>query len=446
MIKAGFGGLNDNFNSNIQNQENLFEQLDKLNAQFITARVTDIIISNTHPLFDEYGGWSGIGTVFFEPMNNLLSKKQTTTNPVATPLLPYLKNYPLVNEIVILFNLPGKNVSLSTNSENLLQYYYLTPVGVWNHPHHNAYPNLLDVDEDANQNINYQQIENGVYRRTTNKSSEINFNSPLLENGTFIEKTNIHPLLPFEGDNILEGRWGNSLRLGSTVPPSSISGSSNTSDYQNNWSRSGNNGDPITIFRNGQPQDSSNTGWLPIIENVNKDLSSIYLTSYQQIPFVVSSENFSSLSNPILLPREYSKPQIILNSGRLVFNASSDSIILSAQDSIVLSSNKEVGITSGDSVNITSNKINIGGANASEPALLGGKFLDQFKTLLEQIQVLATACSGLEGYDTESTNIESSGISEAGQSLDETCQQIINLLPNENKITSALLSNTIRLK
>ena len=63
-----------------------------------------------------------------------------------------------------------------------------------------------------------------------------------------------------------------------------------------------------------------------------------------------------------------------------------------------------------------------------------------------QIQVLALACSGLEGYDSESTNIESSGISEAGQALDETCNDILNLLPRDGKITSPLLSNTIRLK
>ena len=77
--KAGFGGLNQNFNSSNLNKEDILSQLDTLNAQFITARVTDIIISNTHPLFNEYGGWSGLGTVFFEPINNLVSKSTTKT-------------------------------------------------------------------------------------------------------------------------------------------------------------------------------------------------------------------------------------------------------------------------------------------------------------------------------------------------------------------------------
>lgn len=443
--KAGFGGLNQNFNSTIQNQNDIFEQLETLNAQFITARVTDIIISNTHPLFNEYGGWNGLGTIFFEPLNNLISKSQTASNPVATPLLPYLKNYPLVNEIVILFNLPGKNISQSTNSTNILQYYYLNPISIWNHPHHNAYPNLLEENDDVSQNIDYEQIENGIVRRVTDSSTDINLNSPLIERGSFIEKTNIHPLLPFAGDNIYEGRWGNSIRFGSTVPTTSISGSSNTPDYQNNWSNIGKNGDPITIIRNGQPKNVGSAGWLPIVEKISEDLSSIYMTSYQQIPLRASNENFSALSPEPLLPREFYNPQIILNSGRLIFNASSDSIIISAQDSISLSANKQIGITGEKSVTIISEKISIGNSNATEPALLGSSFLTQFEVLIEQIQVLATACSGLEGYDTTATNIESSGISEAGQSLEETCQQILSLLTNDNKITSKLLSNNVRI-
>jgi hypothetical protein len=445
MNKAGFGGLNQNFNGNLQNQEDIFNHLETLNAQFISARVTDVIISNNHPLFNDYGGWNGLGTIFFEPLNNLVSKSNTTTNPVATPLLPYLKNYPLVNEIVVLFNLPGKNISKSTNSTNILQYYYFSPVSVWNHPHHNAYPNLIDPPKDSSQDIDYEQIENGIIRRVTDFSTNIELNSPLTDKGSFVEKTNIHPLLPFSGDNIYEGRWGNSLRFGSTVPITSLSGSSNSLDYQNNWSFVGQNGDPITIIRNGQPKNSSNAGWLPIIENINEDLSSIYATSYQQIPLRAANENFSALSPEPLLPREYFNPQIILNSGRLIFNASTDSIIASAQDSISLSSNKQIGITS-ENVNISAGSIKLGGPTADDPALLGGSFLNQFKILVEQIQVLAFACSGLEGYDTEATNIESSGMDAAGQALDETCKNILALLPNSEKITSPLLSNTIRFK
>ena len=71
MNKAGFGGLNQNINAAQDNAiERIFDELGILKAQFITARVTDIIISNTHPLFNEYGGWNGLGTIFFEPFKD----------------------------------------------------------------------------------------------------------------------------------------------------------------------------------------------------------------------------------------------------------------------------------------------------------------------------------------------------------------------------------------
>ena len=34
----------------------------------IIGRVTDVILDNNHPLFQELGGWQSIGTVIFEPV------------------------------------------------------------------------------------------------------------------------------------------------------------------------------------------------------------------------------------------------------------------------------------------------------------------------------------------------------------------------------------------
>ena len=95
-------------------------------------------------------------------------------------------------------------------------------------------------------------------------------------------------MLPFAGDVINQGRWGNSIRFGSTARSLGL----------NNWSDSGKNGDPITILRNGQPKDSTPKGWVPITEDINKDLASLYLTSTQQIPLSLSCENFLSYETP----------------------------------------------------------------------------------------------------------------------------------------------------
>jgi hypothetical protein len=58
----------------------------------------------------------------------------------------------------------------------------------------------------------------------------------------FNENSLIESILPFEGDYILEGRFGNTLRFGST---------NKINTGENFWSDSGKNGDPITILTNG---------------------------------------------------------------------------------------------------------------------------------------------------------------------------------------------------
>ena len=81
---------------------------------------------------------------------------------------------------------------------------------------------------------------------------------------------------------------------------------------------------------------------------------------YQQIPLRASNEDYSALSPAPLLPREFFNPQIILNSERLIFNATTDSILASAQDSISLSSDNQIGLTS-KNVNISGQSIKLGG-------------------------------------------------------------------------------------
>ena len=105
------------------------------------------------------------------------------------------------------------------------------------------------------------------------------------------------------------------------------------------------NGDPITILRNGQT-DYTSDSWVPETEDINNDKSSIYLTSTQQLPLFPASVNNSSFSKstPPINIGQYEGNQIILNSGRLVFNAKSDSVLVLANKSIQLSCNDTLGI------------------------------------------------------------------------------------------------------
>ena len=306
---------------------------------------------------------------------------------IASPLIPYLKNYPVVNELVLLFFVPDNNVNLNSNTK---KYFYINPISIWNHPHLNAFPNLNQTAKiQPSQQKSYQAIEQGQTRKTSNEEIKYEYNSPLV-GGTFIERSNIHPLLAFSGDIITEGRWGNSIRLGSTAKTDSIL-------YGNNWSNTGEDGNPITIIRNGQPNDASEDGYLPIIENINKDLSSIYLTSNQSIPLSSSITNNPTISNNI--PESvgsYQGSQVLINSDRLVFNTKADSIILNSQSTISLTSVNTTGIYSqeGDVVlQSAKNNIRLGDASANQSVMLGDTFLDDLTDLLKKLQTLGQTLS-----------------------------------------------------
>jgi hypothetical protein len=378
--RFGLSALNQTLGTGTQNNLGINQSLAEINSLLIPVRVYDIILDETHPKWSTYGGWNGLGTIEFKGVYTPDASIDSIT--IAKPLFPQLKNYPLVNEIVLVFKLPNQNIG---DIDGNTTYYYLNPIGIWNHPHHNAYPNPITGDNlPPSQQKDYQDIEGGSVRRVKDNSTEINLNSPTV-GGTFIEKINIHPLLSFAGDNIFEGRFGNSIRLGNT--------SKTNSSIQNNWSGVGENGDPITILRNGQDPNSSNEGWVPIVENINKDLSSIYLTSTQRIPLIPSSTRYGGLSISPINIEEYNKPQILFNSNRIVLNSKEDDILLSSKKHINLSSEGDMSLGSGKKIVLNSSQIKLGSKTATESVLLGDSFMQQFSNLLNSLDTL---CSALE--------------------------------------------------
>ena len=379
--KFGFAGQNQSYSPD-SSLTNINRRIEDLANKLIPARVIDVILDETYPDFDTYGGWNSIGVIKYELINSL--EGEQTIRKEAKPLLANIKTFPLKNEIVFLIRLPDTD-SLNNLTDNET-YYYLTLVSLWNHPHHNAYPNPLNGNSiSKSQEKDYKSIEEGNIRRVTDNSTEINLNNTKNSGGKFVERINIHPILPFTGDNIFEGRFGNSIRLGSTIK--------SNSQYKNNWSTSGNEGDPIIVIRNGQPTNSSDEGWLPVVENINNDLSSIYITSTQRIPINVASKNYSGISTEQIpkYPISYNQNQIILNSGRILFNSTTDSILLSSQKVISISANEDIGISTRKNVTLTGDLIKLGGINAGESLLLGDSFIKQFKVLLETINLLCDA-------------------------------------------------------
>jgi hypothetical protein len=335
------------------------------------GRIKSILLDESHPRFEELGGWNALGTIEFETVAT--PNPSTQLLPTAKPLDPTFRSFPLINEIVYILALPNTDIGEFSTTKTI---YYINTVGLWNHPHHNAFPQNSNILPPAQQK-DYVQTELGSVRRVTDQSTEIFLGR------TFVERGNIHPLLPFEGDKIIEGRWGNSIRFGSTVKNS-----------PNTWSSTGENGDPITIIRNGQGN-QTDEGWIPTVEDVNNDDSSVYFTSTQKIPLEASSINdyFSYKNNPPARPNEYAGKQIILNSGRLVFNTTEDHLLLSSIKSINLNAIESINFDTTGPVILQAGEVYLGSKNATESVLLGNSTIDLLRTLLIQLADLTNTLS-----------------------------------------------------
>jgi hypothetical protein len=333
----------------------------------ITAvRVKFVLLNgNDYPItWEKYGKYSGMGGILFEEINNP-GNDNLESLTFAKPLHTNIKSLPVVNEIVYIISLPGPNAQRNPSSGEEL--YYFQTVNIWNSVHHNALPNSIANDPSNAQK--YSSTEAGVEIQSDVQGNKIQLGL------TFKERNNIRNLQPFEGDILLEGRWGNTMRLGSTVSNSTPS---------NMWSNSGVNGEPIIILKNGQTNSEADP-WIPQVEDINSDMSSIYLTSNQQIPIKGASVDYNSYTTPPENPNIFTGEQVLINSGRLYFNAKKDSILLSANTSINLNTQDTVNIDSKNSFTVDTREIYLGSKNATEPVILGNKFLDDFKKLLTEI-------------------------------------------------------------
>jgi hypothetical protein len=147
---------------------------------------------------------------------------------------------------------------------------------------------------------------------------------------------------------------------------------------------------------NGQDPTNTSQGDIPIVEDINKDLSSIYLTSTQQISFNLAREEFLKWKTAPTTPSSYTNPQIILNSDRVIINAKNESILISSKQSIGLSCSDEINLI-GNNIIIDGGSILLGDKSATEPILLGNKTVDTLNQILTQLIGL---CSLLEVSQT----------------------------------------------
>lgn len=232
---------------------------------FIIGRVKKIVlgpfISNTNNPDEDYTGPSDIGKIRYEILYSTLSTSKTdAVSEPAYPIFSFIKQYPVLNEIVLIMVGPTEKLNDRYSRQ---QFFYFPPYSIWNNPNHGAFPNMGEYADFLNNYANKPEY--------SGDSTE----SPKFPLGfTFQEKNEIRNLQPFEGDIILQSRFGQSIRFGSTVP---------VLKNKNTWSNSGDNGSPITIITNQQANRPGLYKFDSTVEDINRDGSSIYMTSTQQV-------------------------------------------------------------------------------------------------------------------------------------------------------------------
>lgn len=289
-------------------------------SQFFFAKVTGVSFDKNNP--------DSIGSVTY----NFLSDTNSTSRGTAHPLFGFLKNVPLRDEVIVCMIAPSSDLEESGRNTRI---YYFTGVNIWNHPHHSGY----------NRERNNVRLDS-----------------------EFAEKSDVNPMLPFPGDTILEGRLGQSIRFSQSIPGKTP------------WT--GPLGAPITILSNGQI--TTENGFECITEDINKDHTSLYLTSTQKLPITPGNKLTQPLS-------EYDKSQAILTSGRLVLNARDNNLILSTPSALE-ASGRTVIIKSESDITQQAERINLG-LGANESVILGDRMLQELSATLTELINLTAALS-----------------------------------------------------
>jgi len=314
------------------------------------GRVLDIILDRKHPKYYEMGEALSLNGVFYAGIKGDADIDQDESGE---PAFAYqgnarVKHIPLIGEMVVIENRPAATNEKTAGGSRKV---WIDVVNVWNNPEHNASPNT----------------KNPNWRKT------------LFGKG-FKESGRINPLQGFPGDFSIEGRQGQSIRF------------TGVQHINNPLVTKQNNGQPLILIANGQV--ATKNGFDPIIEDINKDLGSIYLTGDHYVPLVQANKKRDSYNKIPAEANAYNKTQVVITGGRLFLNAREESILLSAVESVGLNA-KSVNLDADDYICLDSKKIYLGVKARTaveysrQPVLLGKNTVDLLQDFIKAVESFA---------------------------------------------------------
>lgn len=219
---------------------------------------------------------------------------------------------PLVGEQILLISGPSNDWSTSSNKGT--GFFYIAPINGVDSVVLHAFPQLWKRKSTASSTGNAGQ----------RKSDKEEFGY------TFPQKPrNVDPLQPYDGNDIYQGRHGQSIRLGSTV-----SGDTSVYSKQPSW-KGGKPDDPIMILRINS---KSGAGNKYTVEDLKEDDASIYLTSKQSLNSLKAG--FDKNMDAKQLGNWMQGSQIVADADRLVINAKKDMLFLIGSKQVTVTGKK----------------------------------------------------------------------------------------------------------
>lgn len=313
----------------------------KSSQDLLMGRVVDIVLDSSHPLYAQFGESQSLYGIQYA----LVGKSKDEGRLFFAYCNPNgFRKLPIRQEIVRLEFLHSAETQ-DLNPEDV-KLYWTEIVSTWNHPHYNVSPDILRADK---RGINL---------------------------GKFVEREDINPIQLYEGDLIVEGRYGQSFRMGGwKVDDSNIKFSE--SQFKG-----------YTLLRNGQKKVDL-APFETVGEDINLDDSSIYLTSGYQVNIKdVQTKTTSWLERYTSLSKS-SIPQIILVGDRLVLQGKKEHVLISAKRDIgLVGQNLHFDATSG--IYFDATKIYLGQDSYSEvePLLKGDTTVTWMSDLLEALDMI----------------------------------------------------------
>jgi hypothetical protein len=354
------------------------------------AVVYDVILNEENEsIKDGDKDLSTIGAIRYREFGNLVSSEEDLST--AFPFNSFITELPVRNEIVEIFkSSTGKSFYRRIESSPFKTGATVSTFISKTFPKQSSF-NGASSD--------YQRVQStGIERRNTTTSDVYD------GYGDYFQHEFAKRLKLYEGDTLLESRFGQSIRFSAYNNDNKVfSPTLILRNKENSISADINNNE--TLFRTTE-------------EDINRDGSSIVMGSNQyKLPFIPGTVNDKNIGDFETRPQSFSQypsellgDQILINSGRIILSAKNAEMIFYSKKNYGfisdggLSIDNKLGMTInlGDHSNITTNgrdinintgstgKINLG-AGALESMVKGDTLLLLMQELITQIQAIIVA-------------------------------------------------------